>query len=69
MPSYDLELVEVIVDAGASAKTLDRPGLTRALGMLRKGGEAEALLVVKAGSPHAQRARPWRTRGAALRAG
>jgi DNA invertase Pin-like site-specific DNA recombinase len=44
---YDLELVEVVVDAGASAKTLDRPGLARALGMLRKGGEAEALLVVK----------------------
>ncbi|HXX68094.1 MAG TPA: recombinase family protein [Polyangiaceae bacterium] len=43
---YDLELVDVIVDAGASAKTLDRPGLTRALGMLRKG-DAEALLVVK----------------------
>jgi DNA invertase Pin-like site-specific DNA recombinase len=43
---YDLEIVEVIVDAGVSAKTLDRPGLTRALGMLRKG-EADALLVVK----------------------
>jgi site-specific DNA recombinase len=43
---YDLELVDVIVDAGASAKTLDRPGLARALGMLRKG-EADALLVVK----------------------
>ena len=43
---YDLELVEVVVDAGESAKTLARPGLTRALGMLRKG-EAEALLVVK----------------------
>lgn len=43
---YDLELVEVIVDAGVSAKTLDRPGLDRALGML-KAGKAEALLVVK----------------------
>ena len=43
---YDLELVEVIVDAGASAKTLDRPGLTRALAML-KSGEADALVVVK----------------------
>jgi DNA invertase Pin-like site-specific DNA recombinase len=43
---YDLDLVEVVVDAGASAKTLDRPGLTRALGMLRRG-DAEALLVVK----------------------
>ena len=33
-------------DAGESAKSLDRPGLQRALGML-KAGEAEALLVVK----------------------
>jgi DNA invertase Pin-like site-specific DNA recombinase len=43
---YDLELTEVIVDAGASAKTLDRPGLQRALAML-KAGKADALLVVK----------------------
>ncbi len=43
---YDLDVVEVIVDAGVSAKTLDRPGLTRALDMLRKG-DADALLVVK----------------------
>lgn len=43
---YDLELVDVIVDAGVSAKTLDRPGLARALGMLRTG-KADALLVVK----------------------
>ena len=43
---YDLELVEVIVDAGESAKSLDRPGLTRALAML-KSGEADALVVVK----------------------
>jgi DNA invertase Pin-like site-specific DNA recombinase len=43
---YDVELVEVIVDAGASAKTLDRPGLTRALDMLGRG-EADALVVVK----------------------
>lgn len=43
---YGLELVEVVVDAGLSAKTLDRPGLARALGMLRTG-EANALLVVK----------------------
>jgi DNA invertase Pin-like site-specific DNA recombinase len=43
---YDLELVEVIVDAGESAKTLNRPGLQRALSML-KTGQAEALLVVK----------------------
>lgn len=43
---YDLELVDVVVDAGASAKSLDRPGLARALGML-DSGEATALLVVK----------------------
>jgi DNA invertase Pin-like site-specific DNA recombinase len=43
---YELELVEVVVDAGASAKTLDRPGLQKALEMLR-AGQAEALLVVK----------------------
>jgi len=43
---YDLELAEIIVDAGESAKSLDRPGLQRALAML-KAGEAEALLVVK----------------------
>src|SRR4051812_40128129 len=43
---YDLELVQVIVDAGHSAKTLDRPGLQKALGMLREG-RAEAILVAK----------------------
>jgi site-specific DNA recombinase len=43
---YDLPLTEVIVDAGVSAKTLDRPGLQRALAMLRKG-TANALIVVK----------------------
>jgi DNA invertase Pin-like site-specific DNA recombinase len=43
---YGLDLVDVVVDAGLSAKTLDRPGLRRALGMLRSG-EATALLVVK----------------------
>jgi DNA invertase Pin-like site-specific DNA recombinase len=43
---YDIDLVDVIVDAGVSAKTLDRPGLVRALSMLKKG-EANALLVAK----------------------
>ncbi len=43
---YDIELVEIIIDAGVSAKTLDRPGLNRALGML-EAGEAEALVIVK----------------------
>ncbi|MBI5535580.1 MAG: recombinase family protein [Deltaproteobacteria bacterium] len=43
---YDLQIVECIVDAGVSAKTLDRPGLARALDLLRTG-KADALLVVK----------------------
>jgi site-specific DNA recombinase len=43
---YDLDLVRVEVDAGASAKSLDRPALGRALASLA-AGEAEALLVVK----------------------
>jgi site-specific DNA recombinase len=43
---YDLELAAVVVDAGVSAKTLERPGLQRALAMLRKG-QATALLVTK----------------------
>ena len=43
---YDLELAEVIVDAGEGAKSLKRPGLQRALGMLERR-EAEALLIVK----------------------
>jgi site-specific DNA recombinase len=43
---YDLEVVDVVVDTGVSAKTLDRPGLGQVLAML-KGGQAEALLVVK----------------------
>ncbi len=43
---YGLEIVEVIVDPGASAKTLDRPGLKRALDLLRKGF-ADAMLVAK----------------------
>ena len=43
---YDLEVVEVVADAGASAKSLQRDGLARALKMLTDG-EADALLVVK----------------------
>jgi site-specific DNA recombinase len=34
---YDVELVETIVDAGESAKSLDRPGLQRPLAMLKDG--------------------------------
>lgn len=43
---YDLDLVEVVVDAGESAKTLARPGLGRVLGLLRDGA-ADAVLVTK----------------------
>lgn len=43
---YDLTIIDTIVDAGVSAKTLDRPGLQRALTMI-ESGEAQALLVVK----------------------
>lgn len=43
---YGHDLVEVVVDAGASAKSTERPGLQRALGRLR-AGEVEGLLVAK----------------------
>ena len=43
---YGLQLVEIVVGAGESASSLDRPGLQRALGMLR-AGKAQALLVVE----------------------
>ena len=43
---YDLELIEIIEDAGVSAKTLKRPGLERALAMLASG-KADGLLIVK----------------------
>ncbi|HEY5312706.1 MAG TPA: recombinase family protein, partial [Pirellulales bacterium] len=43
---YDLDLVEVIADEGVSAKSLNRPGLQRALAMLTKGKVA-GLLVAK----------------------
>lgn len=43
---YDLELVEVIEDAGQSGKTLKRDGLQRALTMLRKG-KAEGIVIAK----------------------
>src|SRR3954468_20332179 len=41
----DLELVEIITDAGISAKSLGRPGLQQALAMLEDG--TEALLITK----------------------
>ena len=43
---YELELSEVIVDAGESAKTLSRPGVQRALDLLKAGG-AQGLVVAK----------------------
>lgn len=43
---YELEVVASIIDAGESAKSLNRPGLQRALTMLRKG-EADGLAVTK----------------------
>ena len=43
---YDLTIVETIEDAGESAKSLDRPGLQRALAMLKRG-EADGLVIVK----------------------
>lgn len=43
---HELTLIGVIVDAGASAKTLDRPGLTQALALLAMR-EADGLLVAK----------------------
>jgi DNA invertase Pin-like site-specific DNA recombinase len=44
--AYDLEVVEVIEDAGLSAKNMDRPGLQRALKLL-DDGLADALAVLK----------------------
>src|SRR5688572_20584800 len=43
---YSLELVAIEEDAGASARTLERTGLQRALAMLERD-DAEALLVAK----------------------
>ncbi len=43
---FDLEVIQAIADAGESAKSLNRPGLQRALTMLKRG-EADGLAVVK----------------------
>jgi DNA invertase Pin-like site-specific DNA recombinase len=43
---YGLELVEVVVDAGESAKSLDRPGLRRVLDLLRQR-KVEGVVVAK----------------------
>lgn len=43
---YDLDLVTIIEDCGQSAKSLNRPGIQRALDML-KAGKADGLLIPK----------------------
>ena len=44
--AMDLHLVELIEDAGESAKSMNRPGLQRAIESIRKG-EATALVILK----------------------
>jgi len=43
---YDLEIVEIIEDGGQSAKSLNRPGIQRALQMMREG-QVQGILVAK----------------------
>ncbi len=43
---HDLELVEVIEDAGYSAKSLDRPGMTKLLRLIR-GRKVDVVIVAK----------------------
>ena len=43
---YELELVDIIIDAGASAKTLEREGMQSALKAI-KSGKAEGLVIAK----------------------
>ena len=43
---YDLALVDIIIDAGGSAKTLQREGIQGALYMLISG-QADSIIVVK----------------------
>src|SRR5262245_57465731 len=43
---YDLTLVDIIIDAGVSAKTLQREGLQKALSMLTSG-QADGIVVAK----------------------
>ena len=43
---YELELIDVIVDAGVSAKSINRPGLREALAILQSGA-ADGLLISK----------------------
>jgi site-specific DNA recombinase len=43
---YDLELVDIVVDAGASAKNLNREGISRVIKSV-ESGEVEGVLVAK----------------------
>ncbi|MFN7716685.1 MAG: recombinase family protein [Pseudanabaenaceae cyanobacterium] len=43
---YDIDLIDVVVDAGVSAKSLDRHGLTNVLQMLDTG-KADAVIIFK----------------------
>ncbi len=43
---HDLELVEVITDAGLSAKTLDRPGMAQLLRLI-KGRKVDVVVIAK----------------------
>lgn len=42
--AHGLELAEIVVDAGESAKSLERPGLERLLEMVRKGQVSSVLI-------------------------
>src|SRR5262245_29695149 len=44
--AMDIKLVDTLIDAGESAKSLDRPGIQTALRML-KYGKADTLIVMK----------------------
>ena len=43
---YELEIVEICIDAGVSAKSLKREGISEALGLIG-AGEADGLLIAK----------------------
>lgn len=44
--AMDIRLIEIVTDAGESAKSLNRPGIQAALKMLKQG-KADALIVMK----------------------
>ena len=44
--SQDIELIDIVIDEGFSAKSLERPGIKRALAMLTSN-QANAIVVVK----------------------